>query len=237
MKALLKMIRVEDLVTAVDRLISPNSFTHDRNIQQQYRRSRSIQRAVNSVLINSQEKVLIIHSLNIMNNHSLIILAAIACLSPTSSHAQTALPPVERPTPQLSALIIDKQPHAGNIALVQQQVEEVVDFGIRRVNEQPSANQKPFKIDVQVPLGHSKFVITPPNPFSMNIHNGQIDASRHGEIDVSLNSSELSVGNHQKVVTILTNQQLIIKRVLLKVKIVPSSTTPGFPNNNDPRQP
>lgn len=175
---------------------------------------------------NSQEKMLIIHSSSIMKNYSFIILAAIACLSPTPSHAQAA-------PSQLSY----QQPHTGNIALAQQQVDEVVDFGTRRVNEQPSANQKSFKIDVQVPLGHSKFVITPPNPFSMNTHNGQIDANRHGKIDISLNSSELSVGNHQKVVTILTNQQLIIKRVVLKVRIVPSSTTPSFPNNNDPRQP
>ncbi|AFY93272.1 hypothetical protein [Chamaesiphon minutus] len=120
-----------------------------------------------------------------------------------------------------------------NININPQQVDEVVDFGTRSVNEQ--VNQKAFKIDVQVPLGHTKFVVTPPQPFNLNTHNGQIDTNRRGEIEASLNSSGLSAGAHQKVVTILTEKKLIIKRVLLKVKIVPSSTTPGFPNGEDPR--
>jgi hypothetical protein len=125
-------------------------------------------------------------------------------------------------------------PPRANIALAQQQVDEVIDFGIRRFKQQPLASQKPFKIDVTVPLGHSKFVVTPANPFSLNTHLGQIDANRHGEIDASLNSSELSIGNHQKVVTILTDRKLIIKRVLLKVTVIVSNTVPQLPNS-DPR--
>jgi hypothetical protein len=115
-----------------------------------------------------------------------------------------------------------------NIALAQQQVDEVVDFGIRMFKQQPLANQKAFKIDVTVPLGHSKFVVTPANPFNLNTHLGQIDANRHGEIDARLNSSELSIGNHQKVVTILTEKKLIIKRVLLKVTVIRAPQLPSI---------
>ncbi|WP_310429479.1 hypothetical protein [Chamaesiphon sp. VAR_48_metabat_135_sub] len=138
------------------------------------------------------------------------------------------------PILSLSLLARSEPPSRANIALAQQQVDKVVDFGIRRFKEQPSANQKAFKIDVTVPLGHSKFVVTPPHPFSLNTHLGQIDANRHGEIDARLNSSELSIGNHQKIVTILTDQKLIIKRVLLKVTVIPSNTVPSLPNS-DPR--
>jgi hypothetical protein len=144
------------------------------------------------------------------------------------------LPLVAVPILSMSLPARSEPPPRGNIALAQQQVDEVVDFGIRRFKEQPLPNQKPFKIDVTVPLGHSKFVVTPPHPFSLNIHNGQIDANRHGEIDASLNSSELSIGNHQKVVIILTDRKLIIKRVLLKVTVIPSNTVPQLPNS-DPR--
>jgi hypothetical protein len=128
-------------------------------------------------------------------------------------------------------------PLNANIALAQQQVDEVVDFGIRKFKAPPLANQKAFKIDVMVPLGHRKFIITPANPFNLNTHQGQIDANRHGEIDARLNSSELSIGNHQKVVTILTDRKLIIKRVLLKVTVITSNTVPSLPNSDPRTQP
>jgi hypothetical protein len=138
------------------------------------------------------------------------------------------------PILSLSLPAQSEPPSKANIALAQQQVDEVIDFGIRKIGERPSPLQRPSKIDVTVPLGHSKFVVTPPNPFRMNTHLGQIDANRHGEIDVSLDSSELSHGTHQKVVIILTEKKLIIKRVLLKVKVI-DPTVPSNPNGPQPR--
>jgi hypothetical protein len=98
-----------------------------------------------------------------------------------------------------------------------QQIDQVIDFGNRGSNI-PS-DLRAFRLIVAVPDGHSKFVITSPNPFDMNTFNGQIDANRNGQIAITLNPSGLSVGNHQKVVTISTDRKLIIKRVLLKVTI------------------
>lgn len=115
------------------------------------------------------------------------------------------------------------------------QVEnEVIDFGLRQVGQANPA-QKSFKIEVRLPLGHDKFVVTPANPFLLNTHNGIVDASRRGEVDVSLNSIGLALGNHEKTITILSDRKLIIKRVLLKVKVIQPPTTPSNPNG--PTQP
>jgi hypothetical protein len=62
-----------------------------------------------------------------MKNYSFIILAAIACLSATPSHAQdrsnneaqTAPPPVESPAPEQSELTIEPQPPATTPATCQ----------------------------------------------------------------------------------------------------------------------
>jgi hypothetical protein len=126
-------------------------------------------------------------------------------------------------------------PPRANIAIAQQQVDEVIDFGIRVINpNQLQKKPEPLKIDVKVPFGHRKFVVTPSNPFTLNTQNGQIDAFRHGEILASMNASGLSLGHHQKVVTILTEKKLIIKRVLLKVQIVALPILPTLDPNAKP---
>jgi hypothetical protein len=139
------------------------------------------------------------------------------------------------PILSLSLPAQSEPPSKANIALAQQQVDEVIDFGIRVINpKQAQKKPEPLKIDVRVPFGHSKFVITPSNPFILNTQNGQIDATRHGEILASINTSGLSLGNHQQVVTILTEKKLIIKRVLLKVQIVAIPSLPTLDPNTKP---
>jgi hypothetical protein len=133
------------------------------------------------------------------------------------------------------SLPAQSEPSKANIAIAQQEVDEVIDFGIRLINpSQPQKKPEPLKIDVKVPFGHRKFVVTPSNPFILNTQNGQIDAFRHGEILASINTSGLSLGRHQKVVTILTEKKLIIKRVLLKVQIVALPSLPTLDPSTKP---
>jgi hypothetical protein len=144
-----------------------------------------------------------------MKLHPLLLLTAI--IAPILSMSLPAQSDLRTPVKS------EQSPDGSNLKPNPQQIDQVIDFGTRGSNI-PN-DLRAFRLIVAVPAGHSKFVITPPNPFDMNTFNGQIDANRNGQIAISLNPSGLSVGNHQKVVTILTEKKLIIKRVLLKVSI------------------
>jgi hypothetical protein len=150
-----------------------------------------------------------------MKLHPLLLLPAI--IAPILSMSLPAQSDLRTPVKSEQSPDGSKPNPNPNPTPAPQQIDQVIDFGSRGSNV-PN-DLRAFRLIVAVPEGHSKFVITPPNPFDMNTFNGQIDANRNGQIAITLNPSGLSRGNHQRVVTILTEKKLIIKRVLLKVSI------------------
>jgi hypothetical protein len=166
-----------------------------------------------------------------MKLHSLILpLVAIVPVLSMSLPAQSQL----AQTNNISQIEVNPQiqpPQIDNRPQIQQQINEVVDFG----SHGPVNTVQKRIVKFILPPGHSTYSVTAANPFDA-FTKGTIDSNREGEVSVSVNPRTLGPGNYEKIITIKSDRNLIIKRVLLKVKVT-NATVPHNPDGPPPEAP
>jgi hypothetical protein len=161
------------------------------------------------------------------------LLLPLVAIAPILSISLPAQSQPDRAT-NISQIDVNQQiqpPQIDNRPQIQLPINEVLDFGTLRFDSQARKLSTRFIL----PLGHSRFSVTAEAPFGAFANsNGQIDSNREGIASVVVNPSTLAVGNHEKIMTIKSDLNSIIKRVLVKVKIT-NPTVPSNPNGPKPR--
>jgi hypothetical protein len=165
------------------------------------------------------------------------LLLPLVAIAPILSISLPAQSQPDRAT-NISQIDVNQQiqpPQIDNRPQIQLPINEVIDFGTYFIGTQQIQGAKKLGTRFILPPGHSTFSVTAEAPFAAFANsNGQIDSNREGIASVVVNPSTLAVGNHEKIMTIKSDRNLILKRVLLKIKINPPVS--NAPNGPRPEQ-